>query len=191
MVPGNRLNPDNWTTYRKKGGSSICLAHHNAFFHSDKEIPSTGVSVNFVLENKTRVLTAAKEEASINIAEITNKKKDIIRNAFIYQATDWLKKNKSKWTLEFSHGNNPSAFAMSIYDSAVDAPLESSFYKVILNSCCTNTIVNKLYQNLSDMYFKHVKVGGELTKAQCEALDMTVYANMITDFVINQKMITL
>ena len=189
VVPGSKLNPDVWHDFRRQGGSSIGIAQHLAHFYSEKNIPKNGISYKSILESRNHVLTIAKEEAATNISKIRNMKKEIYRSSFIYCATDWLNKNKDKWSRQFKHANNVDAFVSSIYDSTVEASIESSFYKVILNSCCTNTITYKLYTNLSDMYLKHVKLGGELTKAQCEALDLTVYANMITDFILKQKMI--
>lgn len=190
LVPGNRLNPDVWVDFRKQGGSSIALAQHMTHFYSDSEVPQAGVSTNSVITSRAHVLECATEAASTQMAEIDRKKRDILRNAFIYHGQDWLLKNKSKWSNEFTHANNPTAFTSAIYDSNSNAPLESMFYKLIINACCPNTIVNQLYQNLSDIYLKHAAVGGELTTAQCEALDMTVYTNMITDFLIKKQLLT-
>lgn len=189
VVPGNRLNPDSWVSFRQGGGSSLAIAQHLACYHADSPVPRGGVSWKFIIDNREKVLSSAKEAVATNIADVTNRKKTIIRDSFIYQATDWLNKNKKNWSRQFAHADNPSKFAEAVYDSSIDASLESAFYKVMLNSCFVNTIVGTLYNELSDMYLRHASAGGKMTEVQCEALDMTVYANMVVKFLLEQKMI--
>ena len=189
VVPGNKLNPDTWADFRKKGGSSIAVAHHLRHFYSDSAVPAAGITANSILSNKDKVIAESKEAMATNMSAVSAKKKDILRASFIYTATDWLNKNKKFWSKQFIGANNVSEFVSSIYDSTVEASIESAFYKVILNSCCNNTLVTNLYNRLSDIYKKHTVIGGKLTEAQCEALDLTVYADMITEFLLEQKMI--
>lgn len=189
MVPGKRLNPDNWKEFRNNGGTSIGLAHHLNHYYHDTDIPSTGIRTKEVLEKRDMVITAAKEEAATNMAYINERKKTIRRNAFMAVAMGWLNKNKKKWSPQFASAGDINPFITAVYDSSVNASIESVLYKLILNSCCLNTVTSKLHKNLSDIYLKHVQVGGIVTDEQREALDLTVYANMITDFILQQKMI--
>lgn len=189
VVPGQKLNPDNWYDFRNRGGSSVGIKQHLNFYYEDKELPAIGVSSKDILEKRESLHTASKEALSQNIVEIRNKKRDILRDAFIFTATKWVNNNKKFWVNHFRHNNDVSGFVASIFDSTVDASLESSFYRVILNSCCANPLVNRLYKELSDTYTRHAEIGGELTEAQCNALDMTVYARLMTEFLLQQKII--
>ena len=189
VVPGNRLNPDNWYDFRSKGGSTVGLQQHLNYYYDDMALPAMGVSVSEVLEQKDALHKAAQEEMSDNMEEVQRKKKDIVRNAFILTATKWVNANKKFWTLDFDHNNNVSGYVASVYDSTVEASVESSLYRVILNSCCSNPLVRRLYNELSDIYTKHATVGGELTEQQTNALDMTVYAKLVTQFLFQQKII--
>jgi hypothetical protein len=189
LLPGNRINPDNWNEFRKKGGTSIGLKHHLSHFYSDIPVPSTGVTVDEVIRKRDQVISAAKEEAAINLADIDRRKKSVARDAFIYVTSNWLKKNRKRWSPQFSSAGDHTAYAAAVYDGTIIESLESALYKLILNSCCVGTITSQLYKNMTDMYTRHLKVGGMLTDEQKEALDLTVYSNMVTEFMLDKKMI--
>jgi len=191
LVPGNKLNPDTWQDFRKKGGSSIAVAHHVKHFYSDSDIPACGIAMKDILDSRDRVISESKESMASSLVDVAIKKKNIQRGSFIYVATDWLNNNKKFWTKQFIGANNVSGFVAGVYDSTVEASVESAFYKVIFNSCCSNSLVTTLHSKLTDIYTKHVAMGGTLTEAQCEALELTVYSDMITDFLITQDLISL
>lgn len=191
MVPGPLCNPDNAEQYQKDGGTTTKLVHNHNKFFKNVNIPTKGVTSKFVLDNAKRLEEEFSSEALRHTAEINHAENEIKRASFIIATTNYLNSEKKNLSKEFAYQNNIEKFAASIYDGMASAPIEEKFYRAIFNAKYIGSIVPVIYQRISDAYVEYAKVTGNITKESCEELDIKVYADMISEYLVDQGVLVI
>lgn len=184
LVPGPYANPDNMEQFTTDGGTPTRLVQHYKKFYSDVEIPVKGVSGKFIIQSAERLENEFTEEAAKNVAFINAEKKRIERASFITTSVEYLK--NTILSPKFASRNDLSKYAASVYDSMVNAPVESRFYKLIINAKYPNSVTSMLYDRIGKTYAEYAEKTGKLSKETCEELDIKVYADMISEYLVNQ-----
>ena len=184
LVPGPYVNSDNFDTFEAEGGTLTNIVHHNNRFHNELRIPVRGVSGKFIMQSAERLEKEFSDEAAKNIGIINAEKRNIDRGCFITTSVEYLKSHKL--SQKFPGSMNLDKYAASVYDSMPEAPMESRFYKLIINAIHPNTITSMLYDRLSKEYTSYAAKTGKLSKDICAELDEKVYSDMICDYLVNQ-----
>ena len=68
----------------------------------------------------------------------------------------------------------------------LEAPLENRLYDMILNSCYINSMERNLYHRLNQAYLKHANSTEALTDEMCDRIDVSVYADMIAEYLVDK-----
>ena len=184
IVPGPYVNPDNYSAFESDGGTMTNLVHHCNRFYTDIDVPIKGISGQFVLKSAKRLEEEYNKEATANIAIVNGEKKRIDRGSFVRMSVEYLK--GQTLSPKFFNGSDLSKYAGAVYDSMPEAPIESRLYKLIINSMYPNTITAMLYDRISKEYTDYAAKTGKLSKETCEELDEKVYADMISEYFVNQ-----
>ena len=184
LVPGPYVNTDNIDTFESEGGNLTNIVHHYNRYYQNVSVPVSGVTGKFILQSAERLDKEFSNEAIKNINVINNEKKNIERGCFIVSSVEYLKNHKL--SPKFPHSLNLDKYAASVYDSMPEAPIESRYYKLILNAMHPNTITSMLYDRLSKEYTSYASKTGKLTKEMCDELDEKVYSDMICDYLVNK-----
>ncbi len=188
LVPGPLCNEDNREQYEQKGGSITQLAQHNKRFYDELALPTKGVSGEYILKTAETVEKGFATEAANNIAQLNKTKDNIERGCFLVDAVNYLKNNKP-YSNQFAHSNNLDKFAASIYDSMKNSPIESKFYKLILQAKHAGSIVPELYNRIGKAYVEYGTKTGQLSVEACAELDINVYSAMISEYLVDQGII--
>ena len=184
LLPGPFSNTDNMNSFMEEGGSQTRLAQHCKKFYSETPIPSKGISGKFIIQSAERLENEFSKEAAKNVAFINAEKKRIERAAFITTSVEYLK--STTLSPKFASRSDLNKYAASVYDSMVNAPVESRFYKLIINAKHPNSVTSVLYDRIGKAYAEYANKTGKLSKETCEELDTKVYADMISEYLVNQ-----
>lgn len=192
IVPGPFCNTDNMEAYEGKGGTMTQLVQHNVRFYQDKDlpVPTKGISGEFVLQSSERLENDFAKEAAAKSKTINKTKADIERAAFIITATNYLNGCKDL-SNKFSMSKNLTQYAASIYDSMKNSPMEDKFYKLIFNAKHIGTIVPEIYSRLSKAYTDYAAKVGNISEESCEELDIAVYSDMISEYLVDQGILVI
>ena len=57
---------------------------------------------------------------------------------------------------------------------------------MILNSCYINSMERNLYHRLNVAYIKHASSTETLTDEMCDRIDVSVYADMIAEYLVDK-----
>lgn len=184
LVPGPFVNTDNFDEFESNGGTVTTIVHHYNKFYDTINVPIRGVSGTFILKSAERLEAEASSESIKNVAIINNEKKRIERGSFIRTSVEYLK--TQKLSSKFFNGADLDKYAAAVYDSMPNVPVESRFYKLLINAIHPNTITSMLYDRISKEYVDYAAKTGKLSKETCEELDEKVYADMISEYLVNQ-----
>lgn len=184
LVPGPFVNSDNFDAFENEGGSVTTIVHHYNKFFDTVNVPIRGVSGQFILKSAKKLEEEASSEAIKNVAIVNNEKKRIDRGSFVRTSVEFLK--NQKLSSKFFEGADLDKYAAAVYDSMPNTPIESRFYKLLINAIHPNTITSMLYDRISKEYADYASKTGKLSKETCEELDEKVYADMISEYLVNQ-----
>ncbi|MBR1988408.1 MAG: hypothetical protein IKA36_05165 [Clostridia bacterium] len=187
LLPGPYVNTDNLSAFENEGGTITNIVHHYNRFFKDIAVPSNGITGKFIMQSAERLEKEFSDEATKNIAIINSEKKNIERGCFIVASVEYLR--GQKLSPKFPNSLNLDKYAASVFDSMPEAPIESRFYKLIINSIHPNTITSMLYDRLSKEYTSYAAKTGKLTKETCAELDEKVYSDMICEYLVNQGVV--
>ena len=152
VVPGPRLNSDNYEEFKKNGGSVSKLVQYYNYAYKETGCPASGITTDFALASIERATAEYKQEAARQAAVCESKKKDYLRSAFINVGLEYLKTHEAFFSKTFDKSNLPK-YVAAVYDSKMnDVPLESRFYDLILNSCYINSMESNIYHRLNQAY---------------------------------------
>ena len=192
IVPGPFCNTDNMESYEGKGGTMTKLVQHNTRFYQDKDlpVPTKGISGEFILQSAERLENDFAKEAATKSKKINQTKSDIERASFIITATNYLN-SCSDLSPKFSMSKNLTQYAASVYDSMKSSSMEDKFYKLIFNAKHIGTIVPELYARLSKAYVDYATKVGSISEESCEELDIAVYSDMISEYLVDQGILVI
>ena len=187
IVPGPLCNMDNMEAYENKGGTMTNLVQHNNRFYDQKDlsVPTKGISGEFILQSSERLSADFEKESAKAAKKINQTKSDIERASFILTATNYLNESNDL-SPKFQMSKNLTQYAASIYDGMKNSPMEDKFYKLIFNAKHIGTIVPELYSRLSNAYVEYATKVGSISEESCEELDIAVYSDMISEYLVNQ-----
>lgn len=189
LVPGGHVNRDNYEAYENLGGSTTAIVQHKEKFYNDIAIPRKGVSGAYIMKMADAIEEEFEQEVTRNITVNQQKKEEIERGAFLATAIAYLNDNRSKLSNKFAHHANVGKYAEAIYDGSPNTPVESKFYKLLLNSCYIGSIESLLYERLNRAYVDYAEHVGDLTSSACEDLNTSVYASLISEYLVDQGII--
>ena len=192
IVPGPFCNTDNMESYEGKGGTMTKLVQHNKRFYDQKElpVPIKGVSGEFILQSSERLADDFAKESAREAKKINQTKADIERASFILTSVNYLNSCKDL-SPKFTQVKNLSQYAASVYDSMKNSPMEDKFYKLIFNAKHIGTLVPELYARLSKAYTDYATKVGNISEESCEELDIAVYSDMISEYLVDQGILVL
>ena len=184
LLPGPVANTDTMDDFVREGGTTTRLVQHYKKFYADMKIPVKGISGKFILQSAERLENEVSAEAAKSLENINKEEKRIKRGSFIVTSVEYLR--TKKLDPKFSNVASLERYAAAVFDSLGDSPIESCFYKLIMNSMYPNTITSMLYDRISNEYVSYAAKIGKLSKETCEELDEKVYADMISEYMVDQ-----
>ena len=190
VVPGMKVNTDNWRDFVSKESQAIKTNPHLAILqykskvYGDTNLPLYGIKGDVIAKSCDQIAKEAYAEASANTLACNQRKKEIFRDAFIVTAGQWLRK-QPKYSLEFMYSQKPEQFAASVYDSNRDDAVENMYYTVIMNSCRVNTLTAKLHNRLRDEYKKLALTANSINERDIINADTKVLADTINEFMVD------
>lgn len=186
VTPGPLVNPDNMDAFKEQGGTVAKLVQMYNYTFKETGAPVSGVSLHYAVDTMARAEEVYKADIARNAAICEQKKQECLRNAFIQTSLEYLNEHRSMFSKQFNETNLPK-FTSAIYDSVqLDVPLESRYYDLILNSCYINSIERNLYTRLNNAYVKHAASTETLTAEMCDRIDVRVYADVISEYLIDK-----
>lgn len=192
LVPGNYVNLDNWDKYTAKGGNKLQLLQHKQHFYGqDQRLPASGIDYKFVLSQADNVQGMAQESLSLNLEQVRNNRKRILRDRYIDVACEWLEGHRNYFCPAFGHQGDLRKFAAATYDNHQQEPLENMAYNLILESCYSDTLPHDLYHRLNEKYVEYGKKLGKLDDKQCEIIEANIAGEMVCDFLFDTGIVKL
>lgn len=186
LLPGPMVNSDNMEQFQAKGGTVKDLVQYYNYAYKETGIPSSGVGLDFTIQSLGNVVTEYRTEAARQATICESKKKEFFRSAYINASVEYLQAHRKEFSKGF-HNANLAEYAASVYDSMLpETPLENRLYDLILGSCYINSIERNLYHRLSDAYLKQAASTELLTDEMCSHIDVGVYADMISEYLIDK-----
>lgn len=186
MVPGPMINPDTAEQFQEQGGTIDGLVHYFNYAYKDTGVPANGIGVKFAVDSLKNVEEEYKTEAAKQASVCEDKRKQFLRDSFIYKGIEYLENHRKSLSKQFAVSNLPE-YVAATYDAVLqDAPMESRLYNMILNSCFINSIESNIYHRLNKSYMKHASTTPTLTDKMCDHIDVSVYSDMIAEYLVDK-----
>ena len=191
LLPGGYLNMDTMDAFTKAGGDVNMVVRHKNQFFSEGHIPVKGVTGDQILKSAKTVSDTIAQESLKNANAIEAKKRQMERDSFVYVATEWLNAHRKDMSATFTGRSDVTKYADSVYHAGLNSPVEMRFYKVILNSCHIGDMVSTLYDRLSSAYTSYTADMGSITETAKQELEYKVYADLISEYLIDSGLIVM
>ena len=189
LLPGSLINPDTYTDYVNQGGSMNDIVRHRNQYYQKDPIPTKGISGEFISSSVESIKNNISETMVKNADEIEKKKRVIERDSFIAVATEYLSNNTKKLDPKFAHKNSISRYAATVFDATANLPIETRFYRLLMGSCHINDIVSNMYNRLEKAYTESSERLGKIDADDKLKIETAVYADMISDYLVNSGII--
>lgn len=183
LVKGPYYNPDTIADFEETGGNLTKLNQLYTATYTDSPVPVAGISAIFAARSSEQISTNIQKRTAVDRTKAETKKRDMLRNEFIFAATEWLNRNRANLSKGFMQ-TDYSLFAESVYDRDPTVPLTSKLYNMILTSCHLEKMTPVIYNRLSTAYTKQASATEQLSREQCDSIEAKVYADMISEYMV-------
>ena len=190
LIPGPFINPDTYDEFKAAGGKVSDVVQYNNRYYSNTAIPFKGIEGKDIISVMSNIQDKIKAEAVEHSKQCEQKKKMIHRDAFTANTYKWLNSKRDQFSSLFGSANDLDKYIANIYDGAKPSTsLESLLYTAVLNSCYINSIEKNIYNRISDAYAKHVEANHNLSKEDCDLINISVYSDMICEYLVNKGIV--
>lgn len=188
MFRNKTVNPDKLEEMKKANVSMLELARHQRYHFGDQAMPTTGISLTALLNNKDRVRSEVeKTNSQIEIrvkAGTIRAEQDAFFKVMFEYFTSAGNATRVTMTDELSKMVRHKSTIMAEKGAAC----EDVLYDVIIRMLYHNDFVSILHKHLGVEYMKAVAMNKSLNANDIAMTNAGVYAAMVTDFMCTMFM---